>query len=540
MHPIFHIPELVNLIVQHLAIRGLQAVDSLENSEWLYDKAKEAINPLDQMALQDIKALGQASKVFTEACLNEAWLSQTGVVGLLRLVDAVEELPRDGLLNLSKWRVSRQLTENDIPVLLRHSSRIQELALSSTQRLVDTEGAKEMLSFGRAVILFPRLRTLSRRASGTAELDFVISTVGDDCLTDMSAVISGPIPPNFLVKVEERRRYLRSLYLSSAGHSKSDIGRTVKMVLAEPTGLAELHILDDISEHINVWDAAAQLPRLTKLTLRDAVSSSLGPSSVVTYHQLVVFDLRMGNPDTFIHAMNSVVLPSLQSFEIAVVVPTSTHRPLDVLSAISRSCDKSPLRSLSISISPPREPPRPSEEILGPDSLDVLMRFPLTRLEIGMSWPWNLTDSSMEKIARAWPNIAVLDLDPAGDWPIPSNVTTDGLELLSQLCPRLRMLGIQFNSAPPDFYRAEELYYHVQGRVWNATLNMLAVGRSVIDSPQNVALFLSCLFPNLETCLPQMPAEEAHELAYQQWTQVSKFLPAMGLARRQERWWDDA
>ncbi|TCD68356.1 hypothetical protein EIP91_010994 [Steccherinum ochraceum] len=537
MHRIFRIPELVNLIIQHLTIRGLEAV---ENSDWLYDKSKEPYNVLASVALQDIKALGQTSKVFTEACLNEAWLSQIGVAGLLRLVDAVEEIPRDDDTGSKTWKMSRQLTEQDIPILLRHSSRIQELSLSSIHYLEDTEGAAEMLSFDRMVIFFPKLRTLSWHATGTAELNFVMSSIGDDVLTGISATILAPIPSNIMAMVEKRRHHLKTLFLSSAGHSSenSNVGRTVKTVLQDTTSLTELHISDDVGEYINLWDAAAQLPRLTKLTFHDS-SPAGGPSSEVTYSRLAVFDLRLATPDVFILAMASVDFTSLQCFEIDFDGSTSTHRPLDILSAVARSCGTCPLRTLSLRVSGLSGITYPPEKILGPESLDVLKQLPLTHLDINMSWSWNLTNDSLRNIALTWRNITVLDLDPTGVWPTPSNVTMDGLELLAYSCPRLRMLGIQFDSTPPEFYRAEDLYRHMQGRSWSETVHMLSVGRSVIDSPKDVALFLSCIFPNLETCLPHLPSEPAHRVVYQRWIRVSEFLPVMGLARRQERWWDE-
>ncbi|TCD59787.1 hypothetical protein EIP91_011464 [Steccherinum ochraceum] len=154
-----------------------------------------------------------------------------------------------------------------------------------------------------------------------------------------------------------------------------------------------------------------------------------------------------------------------------------------------------------------------------------------------MSWSWDLTDDTMAKIANEWPDIESLELDPSGFWPTPSNVTTHGLHTLASSCRKLHMLGIQFNSTPPDFSQTEELYSHLGGRTGSSEMKILGVGRSVIDRPAEVAVMLSSLFPTLAGCLPDLAMNQVQNR--ERWMQVSELLSRMGLARRQERWWEE-
>ncbi|TCD68357.1 hypothetical protein EIP91_010995 [Steccherinum ochraceum] len=542
MHRIFYVPELVGLFIRHISVRG-RPNQSVENTDWNYSTVSETYNSLTSEARQNIKALGQASKVFTEACLNEAWLFQTGLIGLLRLVGAVHVLPTSMINPSRAWKLTRRLTEEDMAVILRHSIRIQELTLWQELRVEDTEGAEDILAFGRAVVLFPKLRALFWHGPRTEELDFVMSTMRDGSLTHMAATTSATIPSNFMAMVEKRRRHLEYLELFASSNSDGDdrIGRTVQSVLSVATGLTALHISEDVSEHLNLWDATALLPRLSKLSLVDSSSTNGGPSDGVTYPSLTFLDLQMENPDALVQAMNSVTLPSIQKFEIKLKARTSTHRPLNVLSAIARSCSESSLKSLSLLVSSSRGALQDVVQLLGPDSLDMFLLFPLRHLRISMSWSWDLTDNTMERIANRWPDIETLDIDPEGVWPTPSNVTAHGLHTLAVSCRRLYILGMQFNSTPPDFSLTEALYSHMGGRAGSTTMGMLNVGRSAINRPAETAMLLSCLCFYLAGCLPDLAMhqdEEQREIC-DRWIQVSQFLSMMGLARRQERWWED-
>ncbi|TCD68331.1 hypothetical protein EIP91_010969 [Steccherinum ochraceum] len=522
MHKIFYLHELVDLIVEHLAL-----VKPRSDSNWHRDPDTHAYDPLLLAARRDVKALGQ-----------------TSIIGLLLAVDAVEEIPRNygSRGSIKQWRMTRHLSEIDIPLLLRYSSRIRELFLPSLPKLEVIETTEGMLSFQNVVVLFPRLRLISSHSFNNAELNFVMSTVSDGSLTHMVTRTAAPVPPTFMAMVAKRRHRLQALYLSFSDLDDHivNIGRTVKILLEEAPVLTELHIWNDISQHVNVFSAAAYLPQLTNLSLSDRSLSFDGPNA--NFHKLTKLHFCMANMASFMSAMANVTFPNLQSFHVVLYTcDSNSHRPRDLLFSIVRVCHEAPLSSLVLRSTSDRDPSSPPMETLGPNSLDILMHFPLQELRIWMLWSWDLTDDTMERIAHEWPDMQDLRLDPAGTWPRPSNVTAYGLEVLTSSCGNLSVLGLQLNIAPTycKWSKESDPHAHVEDSTWSEALTVLFVGHSNIDSPADVTQFLSHVFPNLKTCTPEQPVEVGDQVMYKRWSDVYEFFSSRNMARYEARQRDD-
>ena len=150
--------------------------------------------------------------------------------------------------------------------------------------------------------------------------------------------------------------------------------------------------------------------------------------------------------------------------------------------------------------------------------LEPLFALPsLTHLSLRLRCRFDLDDAVLERVARAWPHIEVLELGPGtqGD----TRVTLAALVPFARHCPHLHTLGIPLD-APLELLPAElrgtrqeveesgaggtTTSVHVQH-----TLRRLKVGRARIsDSEGEVAEFLPRLFPRLSyvenDCVPSV------------------------------------
>lgn len=76
MHQLFRIAELVELMVQHVAVRAYQPQRR--------GRQKQTF-PLQLHARHDLLSLGLTSKIFLEHALNALWHTQTSLTPLLRI-----------------------------------------------------------------------------------------------------------------------------------------------------------------------------------------------------------------------------------------------------------------------------------------------------------------------------------------------------------------------------------------------------------------------------------------------------------------------
>lgn len=86
MHRIFYIPELVNLIVQNVAVR--ETCHDLNSTAYGH-------RAVEWSSVGTLRTLGQVARVFREPCLDAKWYHHSGISELLWMVDAIEVVPKD-------------------------------------------------------------------------------------------------------------------------------------------------------------------------------------------------------------------------------------------------------------------------------------------------------------------------------------------------------------------------------------------------------------------------------------------------------------
>ncbi|OAX31465.1 hypothetical protein K503DRAFT_669600, partial [Rhizopogon vinicolor AM-OR11-026] len=119
----------------------------------------------------------------------------------------------------------------------------------------------------------------------------------------------------------------------------------------------------------------------------------------------------------------------------------------------------------------------------------------------------------------AWPKLEALTLSHYVSMDETKVPTFHGLFSLLRLCPALTLVSLVIDTTKLD---GIDLQYP-GGGICNKNLKNLDLGNSYIESPLNIALMLSALFPNLEQvglgCWDKAPMKyvSEKESALEQW-----------------------
>lgn len=409
-----------------------------------------------------------------------------------------------------------------------------------------------LLDYGPPTLLFPRVHFISYHAALFAEVNFVLDNIGDT-LTEMIGNILGALPPKFLMMAERRRSHLTLLMASAVDQEtgESSLGQSLNVILPEAKRLVELHIDDDVSHHLNLWDAVAPIPTLRKLSIKSHTNANLltlGPSCPVTYDNITDLHLQCRSPQAVCTNLQNVTFATLSTLHVHLssgmnAAGISNYEAPVLLSAVSRACADSPLTSLKIyGFESAMDDNPPPPEILGLEQLRPFMKYKLRSLDISMQWCWTLEDTHLQELASAWGNhIETLKLDPDGFWPDFAEsaspvITVQMLEQFAYSCPELRILGIPFDPHLSSLVWSDDFCVDLPG---HSHLEMLWVGEAplIADAAPEMAMYLSSVFQKLEVVRASMRglARGQGRTHFEQWQMVSTMLPALHKARRQEQ-----
>ena len=191
------------------------------------------------------------------------------------------------------------------------------------------------------------------------------------------------------------------------------------------------------------------------------------------------------------------------------------------------------------------------EVLVTPDHLRPLLEFTQLR-EVNISPPWGfaLDNDFFRDIAKAW--IHLLDLRLAhARWCLhaPLATTLLALSYFAAYCPDLKTLAIRFDAeAWTDDLTEQELwrpkitdsYYGVlRGKPSMSKLNTLWINRFPIAQPEQVALYIHRLFPELQPWCERgtsTAANSGDERRWNKaWSEVQRYLEAMAEIKEEEK-----
>ncbi|KAJ6507435.1 hypothetical protein C8R47DRAFT_94068 [Mycena vitilis] len=244
-------------------------------------------------------------------------------------------------------------------------------------------------------------------------------------------------------------------------------------------------------------------------------------------------------PGHVIKFLDAIDPDALEKVDLEIESPTSTEIWQTVTTSLARKSFKT-LRVLSLkeSFSYEHEIPDKLELMLSTESIQPLLTCAnLAEVTLLAGHGINVDDAFLKQMARAWPRLEKLDLAPGCQSAryVPQ-ITLCGLIPLAEHCPRLASLALVLDTTLADPYSSQK----PGGGISNSALRELEVVESPLSLPIPVGLFLSAIFPHLESVTSReeqfrnmlMPDWEENMF---NWASVGNLVRAFSCARTQER-----
>lgn len=410
--------------------------------------------------------------------------------------------------------------------LLKYSTRIRELQLWSNPGFTQMYEQTERLS---SYTLFPHLQALTFGSAGP-EIDFVTRTMGNALLA-VKALHYSAVPPQALDTIASKSPYLSSIELLLHFHQiVPEVSSSLLKLLSVSKNLADFGVASHSCDEI-IWHAATQVPCLKRLTVDHITQFSNTPVKA-TFSTLVDLELCISTLSLATTVLQRARFPRLQKFQF--IDWTAGQYPQEEIFAFLRAlvcaCNSATLATLEMYYNEGanhfvRAAPVQSEALR-----PLLALTNLQRLHLEPGWDWDVDDSLVLDMGKAWPHLRYLYLDPGRSWKS-ERITFGALEQLAAMCPHLEVFGAVINSTLPSAPRRSST------RNEHLVLRQLRLGATSIGSAVRVAAYLSSLYPSLETVsgFDFEPMDEVETMWRERWERVEELVPVMVQVRKTER-----
>lgn len=388
-------------------------------------------------------------------------------------------------------------------------------------------------------ILFPNTRTLRTRASvhTKTEMELVLATMGTG--PRFSTFRADMEVPMIIVKMlVPFAQTLRMFKLALSGRPDDGPAKEEHLIplLDEALQAKRVALLSPAMSE-KLWLALCHLPSLQELWLATAF---VGPLPHAAFSSVIKLELHVSPPLTTGTALlRSGSFPNLQKLEIHFADDGEWDAMEPTLGsffqAIESSCPRDTLTSIftnCISFDIWRTVFRGNR--FSPDVIRPLFRFTqMRRFHLDLAPFWDFDDAFIDTLARAWPRLEILLLDPGcySEVPRPSRVTFKGLQTLAARCPRLRKLTMDVGVSQTSLAAASP----VTDGPKLSSLHFLDIRQSPIHPADidGVATFLFHTFPAVQDVRARRLSGknvgdlESVSVYEDRWAQVSARLHAM-------------
>lgn len=499
---------------------------------------------------RSLPALASTSRIFERPALDVLWRNLQSVDPLVKC------LPSDLFgIELGRMVLLKPLDARIWGILCKYTSRVHSITQSDRSAVIEPLGSLMLSCPSTPASLFPNLRKLKWHTDGThcaaeflrmafvptlLSLDMQISSPSTIFLSVLSSL--GTLCPdlqimNILFPSATHDNLFpsatRDILFPSATH---DLLRKTSPFVAQ--SISQLHRLQGLF----VWDLGnqgnehlMQLPALRTLWLDLKASSAWGrrsPLQLPGFRDLDSLILLIDNLEHASHFLSSLQVIESENIGIRSTAAHPSTRSSTTLSQffaiLGETCDHNNLISFSL-----LESTKVSTnlEIFKP----LYTCHNLTRLLVEHSWNISMADEDLCQLVRGWPKLQVLNISrfvAINETTIP---TFHGLISLLGLCPALTSITLVIDTTELDGIDLKT----PGGGICNNHLEKLVLTNSPMESPLNVALILSGLFPNLlkvdlgcwdsapKNLLP--PKQSATQL--EQWQAVNLFLLGFSVVR---------
>ena len=308
-------------------------------------------------------------------------------------------------------------------------------------------------------------------------------------------------------------------------HETSDIHRVSSFVTQPILQLHRLHTL-------SIWDIGnqgiehlMQQPALQSLSLdlRTSCRDRRAQSQFPGFHSLKSLRLsaRPEDASEFLNSLQVVRSKRIIFHLSPVFFPTTPGARLsNLFTTLQERWDNDYLEEFILEFESARVQTRPN------DFMPLQACHNLTQLHIKEGCNTSMSGEELCQLVSAWPKLEGLSIGCLAISSDTSILTFHGLISLLRTCPALTSLSLVINTLNLD---GIDLKFP-GGGICNKNIKTLVLGNSVLESPLDVALILSGLFPYLEQVrlwdlIPQRP------WAMDQWSSVNTFLRGFNILR---------
>ncbi|KAJ6455319.1 hypothetical protein C8R47DRAFT_1166175 [Mycena vitilis] len=509
MHNCLRIPEIIDMICSYVPPYSARTADGRVHC--------------------DLAAVARTCIVFRDPALDHLWKSTELPALLTRCMpsDLWAVDTTHGTYIGSQRHTMRQLRPiypSDWDRIRLYAPRVKMLGSGFTWSLHEVLPS---LNLAFPTTLLRNLQTLHWDSDG---VDFHhIHMFLRPTLTDINFSLSSEFASSLLASLMERCPKLTDICIVSDRFDLSPVSRFVLGLQAVQT--LSIPCLDqEALEHLS------QLPTLRSLSLESPPTITSNRTSRVpdpnflALRTLRVDSLRMDHIVPFFGMCRDVPLETCQ----ATLYDYFTVAELrSLLEAMSGGISHLTLTELGVGIEGHRlHDSDPAHYTILPDTLSPLFCFTnLTNLALSSMLGFDFDDEAVERMARAWPRMEVLDLSTPMCLDTP-RTTPACLHILARHCPRLSYLTMAFDGTVLPEHRLGSASYTP-----HECMRDLDVQYTPITSALAMVHFLLGVFPNLKSISTnwdffnnvgmEFPEQDEGVEFFNCWKEVQTMLPEL-------------
>ncbi|KAJ7115591.1 hypothetical protein C8R43DRAFT_1038551 [Mycena crocata] len=513
-----HMPEVLNMIFAYLGSPEVH---------------------FNQDVLKDLAALARTCKTFQEPALDALWSFQGDIIPALScfpedLWDRSVEPEKTSFLGFR-----RPLVPTDWERPLVYWTRIRNFRIMKfSPTIVSPDACQALQLCCPGSCLFPNLQKIRWLVDDPVVFPLMAIFLAprmhsiDITLIPGESMVQLSLLPTLAV------RYPNLTEVALSERHRTTLGPSIlQSIAALVCNLPRLESFYVSTVDSIIFDHIARLRSLRYLVISELLNSSLAgrPERIglePCFPSLETLTLWSTTPKITVALIRA--MPRRPLTELRVIFETDfldIHSSAELYSALARHCSHSTLKYLSLQeescyAAQPTFPPSEEEfddYVVPPATLRLLFAFTnLTKVKLCTYFGFDLDDATVIDMARAWPFIRKLELEPYFDvhlTPHRTGVTMAGIQAIATHCLDLKKLAIFFDakkipSASVNIRPQTKLVY-------------LDVFCSPISSSASVTTFLSETFPNLGRINAHcFKCELAHtrSSAVRRWNEVQKLI----------------
>ncbi|KAJ6466117.1 hypothetical protein C8R47DRAFT_41131 [Mycena vitilis] len=486
----------------------------------------------------DLAALARTSEIFQDVALDALWAFQDTFAHILGC------MPRDLWTSefdsdtVHRVRLRRPITLADWERPLLYMNRVKTLSCESLDAVPDPQVFDTVTLCLPTEHFFPNMDELVWSVPDITCFLFIrrllvpgITSIEIDFPSLPSIVhLNRSLPnphlhfslistlPLICPRLEDATLFFdRTRTLSSATHHQLQEG--ISQFVKGLKSLNSLHVAD---LNQNALEHLASLTTLTSLTMEHlpALTCFPSPSDSRMFPHLSTIEAWTPSVRDAIAFTQSLSYSPLAWLGVTITGHTRLDDLSLLYSTIAKTHNPTLLEILHIGTATDIEPITglPAEVLVESAVLTQFLHF--RNLErLWLDAPFDLDDGIMLDMARAWPHIRVINFFAATMTRIPPRTTLLSLYSFAKHCPKLESLTILLDGTkiPPEANSPHSVAQN--------TFTLLIIGYSPIRAPNQVARFISRIFPGI-TAVRSTHHEEGPNIALydQRWRDVHNFI----------------